>query len=203
MKSVWTSLVSFTLFAAVATLTTPVDLGASGTAAPALSANGRVNATDVFGAEFPNAAQISLNASLTPGGDASGEFNLIASGDFGAAWGACPVDPRCQDYPNLTTAVLKLSGIVTGGTSLGDTVEVSGTLTEVDHGKGAGVIFREEDVPFVVTATKGSPSFVLQFCEVPPFTMEMAAGTLVVRPGTSPATLLARPAARPAALPCS
>ena len=202
MRAVWTGLVSFTLVAAAATLAMPIGLGAFGPAGPGITGGGRVNATDIFGGYFNDAAALTIRAGVSPGGGAFGRLSLVARGDFAAAWGACPYDPRCEDYPNLGTATLDLNGIVASVTSTGDTVEVSGTLTEVDHGKGTGVIFFEENVPFLITATEGSTSFVLQFCAVPPFMMDMADGTLAVHAGAAPIGLLARPAVRPAALPC-
>ena len=202
MRVVWTGLVSFTLVAAVATLATPIELGAIGRAGPGITGGGRVNATDTFGGYFEDAAAVTIRAGVNPSGGAYGRISLVARGDFASAWGACPYDPRCEDYPNLGTATLDLNGTVASVTSIGDTVEVSGTLTEVDHGKGKGVIFFEENVPFVITATEGSTSFVLQFCAVPPFTMDMADGTLAVYASTAQTGLLVRPAARAAALPC-
>jgi hypothetical protein len=202
MRAVWTGLVSFTLVAAAATLTMPIGLGAAGSDGPGIAGGGRINATDIFGGYFEEAAELTIRAGVNPGGGAFGRISLVARGDFAAAWGACPYDPRCEDYPNLGTATLDLNGIVARVSSVGDTVEVSGTLTEVDHGKGTGVIFREEEVPFVITATEGSTSFVLQFCAVPPFTMDMADGTLAVQASAAPSGLLARPSVRPSALAC-
>jgi hypothetical protein len=165
----------------------------SGVAAgPGASGGGVVNATDIDSGYFARAATLSLTASTGPGGEASGVFSLVGRGDFATAWGACPFDPRCE--PDTSTKTLKLQGEVTGITSLGDTVEISGTLTETDHGKGNGVIFEELNVPFVITATEGSQTFVLQFCEVPPFTMDMATGNLSVHAG-APVALLNRPQA--------
>ena len=180
----------------------PTALGAFSPAGPEITGGGRVNATDIFGGYFEDAAALTIRAGVNPAGTAFGRISLVARGDFAAAWGACPYDPRCEDFPNLGTATLDLNGSVASVTSIGDTVEVSGTLTEVDHGKGTGVIFFEENVPFVITATEGSTSFVLQFCAVPPFTMDMADGTLAVHASTAPIGLLARPAARAAALSC-
>ena len=202
MRSVWTGLVSFTFVAAVATVAMPTGLAAVSPAGPEITGGGRVNATDIFGGYFENAAALTIRAGVNPAGNAFGRISLVARGDFAAAWGACPYDPRCEDFPNLGTATLDLNGVVASVTSIGDTVEVSGTLTEVDHGKGTGVIFFEENVPFVITATEGSTSFVLQFCAVPPFTMDMADGTLAVHASTAPIGLLARPAVRAAALSC-
>lgn len=202
MRRVCTGLISFTFVSAIVALAMPLGLGAVGRAGLGITGGGRVNATDVGGGSFEDAATVTIRAGVSPDGGAFGRFSLLARGEFAAAWGACPYDPRCEDYPNLGTATLELNGIVASVTSTGDVVEVSGTLTEVDHGKGTGVIFFEENVPFVITATEGSTSFVLQFCEVPPFTMEMATGTFTVQTGAAPLSLISRPGARPAALPC-
>ena len=126
-------------------------------------------------------------------------MNLTATGDFAAAWGACPYDPRCE--PGGATSTLHLRGNVASVLTDGTTVTVSGTLTEIDHGKKNGVIFTEEDVPFVITAEEGSSSFVLQFCAVPPFTMDVATGHISVSAGAPAAGMLKRPTVRAQAIP--
>lgn len=168
---------------------------ASPTAAPGVSITGGgiVNATDEFGTEFVNAGQFSISAGLRPDGSPYGSLNFVGRGEFAAAWGACPYDPRCVDYPNTATKTFHLSGQVQSLVATGNEVVATGTLTEIDHGKGDGVVFEEYDVPFSVTATEGSSSVVLQFCLLPPFTLEMAAGNLSVSAGTPQAKLFERP----------
>jgi hypothetical protein len=96
-----------------------------------------------------------------------------------------------------------LRGSVTDVTSSGDSVEIAGTLTETDYGTRGGEVFKEFDVPFVITANEGSRTFVFQFCLVPPFTMEIAHGLYRVDAGPSLA-MFDRPAVRSsmAGLPC-
>ena len=183
---------ALTCLAAGAVLISGVSADSNTAAGPGVSIDGQVDATDIFGGLFPKAATFSLNARTDRHGDASGRFNMVARGDFAAAWGACPYDPRCEDYPNTSTKTYTLKGDVTSIVALGATVEVSGTLTETDHGKRNGVIFEEFDVPFVITATEGSEEFVLQFCEVPPFTMNLAKGHVKVQAG-APTALFNRP----------
>ena len=183
-----------TCLAAGAVLISALHADSGVVAGPGASGGGLVNATDDFGGSFPNAATFSLSARTGKDGAASGRFTLVGRGDFAAAWGACPYDPRCEDFPNTSTKTITLRGDVASIDSLGPTVEISGTLTETDHGKGDGVIFEELNVPFTITATEGSTTFVLQFCEVPPFTMNMATGSLSVQ-ASLPVALLNRPQA--------
>jgi hypothetical protein len=184
-----------TSLAGAAVLATGLHASSAVIAGTSVSGGGQVNATDDFGGYFPNAGTIDLNARQNPDGSASGSINFVGRGDFAAAWGACPIDPRCEDFPNTNTTMFRLRGQVSSVVSLGTSVEISGLLTETDHGKGDGVIFEELDVPFVITVTEGSRSFVLQFCLVPPFTMDLAAGNLSVTAGAPTAALLRKPAA--------
>jgi hypothetical protein len=179
----------------IAVFTFAVSPQAAPPAVPGLSISGSgiVNAIDDFGAEFANAGQFSISAGLRADGSARGSLNFVGRGEFAAAWGACPYDPRCEDYPNTATKTFHLSGQVQSLVAIGSDVVASGTLTEIDHGKGDGVIFEEYDVPFSVTATEGSDSVVLQFCLLPPFTLEMASGNLSVSASTPKAKLFERP----------
>lgn len=199
MRSLRHSLLCLTFAAAVTVLVSPIGASSVVVADPSVSGGGTVHATDVFGDYFPDAATFAIFAGVNPGGSAYGRINLTANGDFAAAWGACPYDPRCE--PGSATSTLHLKGDVASVLTDGNTVAVSGTLTEVDHGKENGVIFTEEDVPFVITATEGSSSFVLQFCEVPPFTMDVATGHISVRAGALAAGLLKRPSVRIESIP--
>ena len=195
-------LATVALIAAVALFVSP-KAAPTGIAGPSIAANGIVNATDDFGGYFANAGQFSVHAGLKKNGSAYGSLNLVGRGDFAAAWGACPYDPRCEDFPNTATKSFHLSGVVNSVVASGGTVVASGLLTEIDHGKGDGVIFEENDVQFSVTASEGSNSMVLQFCLIPPFTLTMASGNLSVSASTPQANLLQRPGHRATqALPC-
>ena len=179
----------------IAASTFAVSPQAAPTAIPgvSISGSGIVNATDDFGATYANAGQFAISAGLRPDGSAYGSLNVVGRGGFAAAWGACPYDPRCVDYPNTATKTFHLSGQVHSLVSIGSEVVASGTLTEIDHGKGDGVIFEEYDVPFSVTATEGSNAVVLQFCLLPPFTLELANGNLSVSAGSPQTKLFERP----------
>lgn len=163
-----------------------------------------VNATDDFGGTFRNAANFAINAGIKTNGAPYGTFKLVGYGDFASAWGACPFDPRCEDFPNTNTQIFALNGRVTRVESAGGTIQISGLVSETDWDKDRDVIFHVDDDPFVITASEGSDSFVLQFCLVPPFTFDVAKGHLMVRTATAPDTLLQRPVAalRPGPLPC-
>lgn len=158
-----------------------------------ISGGGMVNATDVFGGYFERAGQFSISAGVTPGGVAFGALSLVGRGDFAAAWGACPYDARCEDFPNTATKTFHLSGQVNSVSVVGSEIVAAGLLTEIDHGKSDGKIFEEFDVQFSVTATEGSQTVVLQFCEIPPFTLDIASGNLTVSASTPQAKLLSRP----------
>ena len=199
MRSLRHSLFCLTFLAAATILVSPLDASLNVTADPSMSGGGTVHATDDFGGYFPDAATFTIFAGVNPGGSAYGRMNLTANGDFAAAWGACPYDPRCE--PGSATSTLHLKGDVASVQTDGTTVAISGTLTEVDHGKQDGVIFTEEDVPFVITAEEGSSSFVLQFCAVPPFTMDVATGHISVHAGALSAGMLKRPSARVQSIP--
>ena len=166
-------------------------------AGTSISGGGTFNATDDFGGTFPAAGQFTINAGLRPDGTPYGSLDLVGRGDFAAAWGACPYDPRCEDFPNTSTQIFHLSGEVTSLTTAGSDVIAAGLLSERDHGQGDGVIFEESDVQFSVVASEGSQSVVFQFCLVPPFTLEIAKGTLSVSVSSPQASLFQRPAQHP------
>jgi hypothetical protein len=87
----------------------------------------------------------------------------------------------------------------------GDTVQVSGELVETDRGKSDGIILLAENEPYVLTATAGSNEFVFQFCQVPPFTMNLDSGVLQIRATASTLALFKRPVSTRStgqALPC-
>lgn len=182
-----------------------LDVTARGPSGPAIAGGGIYNVLDdTFGGSWSRAGQIAISGGLNPNGSAYGQIDIVGRGDFAAAWGACPYDPRCEDFPNTSTFTFHLIGGVSAVSVAGDTVQVSGSLVETDYGKGDGVIFIAENEPFVVTATAGSSEFVFQFCQVPPFTMTLDSGSLQVTTG-SPVALLKRPVpSRPMAhaLPC-
>ena len=207
-----TQLVTPVLIAVTALVVSP-QASPSVVPGTSISGGGIVNATDDFGTDFANAGQFSISAGVKPDGSPYGSMDLVGRGEFAAAWGACPYDPRCEDFPNTSTKTLHLRGEVNSLTAIGSDVVASGLLTEIDHGKGDGVIFEEYDVQFSVTASEGSNSVVLQFCLIPPFRLDMATGHLSVSAGTpqaklarvleSPAIKLERPAQRVAQpLPC-
>ncbi|HYN09012.1 MAG TPA: hypothetical protein VES67_16635 [Vicinamibacterales bacterium] len=193
----------FVSFVSAALLGSSVDARPERSAGTSVLGGGIVDATDDFGGWFPKAGQFAINAGLRPNGSPYGRINFVGRGDFAAAWGACPYDPRCEDFPNTFTKTFHLNGAVTDVNAFGNSVEITGFLTETDHGKGDGVIFEELDVPFVITATEGSSTFVLQFCLVPPFTMEVSKGNLSVN-ASAPAALLQRPQSQSvtAGMPC-
>ena len=147
---------------------------------PSIAGGGIVSATDVFGTKFLPAGLFSVSAGVKRNGLAHGSMSLIGFGEFAAAWGACPYDPRCKDYPNAATNLFNLRGRVDSLISVGNQVVASGFLTEIDYDKHGHVVFREDDVQFSVIATEGSKSMVLQFCEVPPFTLHMGLGIVTV-----------------------
>jgi len=165
-----------------------------------IAGGGIVTATDDFGGVFSNAGQLSISAGVRPDGTPYGSLNLVGRGDFAAAWGACPYDPRCE--PNTSTLTFHLSGIVNSVTTAGSNVIVSGTLTESDKGRANGEIFHEDNVDFSLVATEGSQSVWFQFCFVPPFTLAVANGELSVSASTPQSRFFTRPAQRPAALQC-
>ena len=183
----------------------PIDAATRGAGGTSVSGGGIYNVLDdTFGGSWSNAGQFSVTAGQRPDGSAYGELSFTGRGDFAAVWGACPYDPRCVDFPNTSTFIFHLSGPVSAVTASGDTVTLTGELVETDYGKGDGEIFHAENEPFALTFTEGSNEFVFQFCALPPFTIEVAKGTLQVS-GSAPQALLRAPAAtraKPSPLPC-
>ena len=198
----------FAGLAGIVLLTGPLTLDATtrGTAGTSVSGGGTYNVLDdTLGGSWRDAGQFSINAGLRPDGSSYGQISFVGRGDFAAAWGACPFDPRCEDFPNTFTFIFQLTGPVSSVNTAGDTVTLTGELVETDHGKGDGEIFEAGNEPFSITLTEGSDQFVFQFCALPPFTMEVAKGTLNVNAGLTPTALLRAPAqarAKPSALPC-
>ena len=168
----------------------------AGRARNAVSGGGPVDMTDEFAGVFERAGTFGLTAGLQPDGTAVGHVNFVFRGDFAAAWGACPFDSRC--VPNASTSTFHLAGTVNALSEQTGSLQVSGLLTEIDHGRGDGIIFEEFNVPFVITLTEDSTSFVLQWCLLPPFTVETHAALQVSISGAS-ASLLKEPGSSAAA----
>ena len=191
---------------AVALLAGSLDATGRGPTGPSVSGGGIYNVLDdTLGGSWSEAGSFAINAGLSPGGSPYGEVSLVGRGDFAAAWGACPYDPRCEDFPNTATFIFRLIGAVSDVRVSGDIVQLSGVLVETDTGKSDGVIFEAENEPFLITATEGSSEFVFQFCQVPPFTMNVAKGSLQVSASTPSASMLRRPVSRTATaetMPC-
>jgi hypothetical protein len=144
-----------------------------GAAGPVVSGGGVVHVTDVDGNTFPLAGEFSVNGGLTQAGAPHGRINFVFSGYFAAYWGAVPD----------VTDRFRLSGRITNVTVNDGNIVLRGVLNETDYDAGAGVVFVEENVPFEIVVQPGSTTFVFQFCEVPPFTLEVATGTLAVHGG--------------------
>jgi hypothetical protein len=152
-----------------------------------------VSATDIEGSAFANAGQFSINAGVTPNGDAVGAVNFVFRGAFAAFWGACPLVCPGQTF------VLHLKGEVTAVETSGGSVVLSGPMSETDIGQGGGVIFHEAEVPdgFTLTLTPGSDTFALRFCEVPEFQLEVLRGHLSIDDGLKTAAPTTLPSAGP------
>jgi hypothetical protein len=142
----------------------------SAAAGPVISGGGVVNVMDADSNLFPLAGEFSVSGGLTPNGAAHGSINFVFRGDFARYWGAVPG----------VTNVFHLTGTVTEVSVSGDEITLRGTLTETDFATGQGVVFVEENVPFEIVMQAGSRSFVMQFCLLPPFVMEVAKGNLDV-----------------------
>lgn len=136
-----------------------------------LTGGGTVDVTDADGNLFPYAGEFALSAGVTPDGSPYGRITFVFTGDFAAYWGALPG----------VTDVFRLTGEVTDVHTSGNSVVISGTLTEVDTARGDGVVFVEENVPFQIVGEAGSESFVFQFCLLPPFYVDVANGHLNVQ----------------------
>jgi hypothetical protein len=162
---------------------------------PSVFGGGIVHVTDESDGFFKNAGLFAIVAGLHRNGSAYGHISFLFGGTFGTLWGACPIDPRC--VPGTTTHSYSLQGDVTGVTSNGETVEVTGTLSEIDRNRRGRVVFEEHDVPFTITLEERSRSFVFQWCLLPPFTMDVGVGGLHVNASDTLASLLQRPGARP------
>jgi hypothetical protein len=134
-----------------------------------VSGGGVVNVTDVDGSLFAAAGEFSISGAEARKG-ARGRISFVFRGDFASYWGAVPG----------VTDLFYLKGIVTDITADGTNVVLSGLLSETDFARGQGVVFVEESVPFEITTQTGSSTFVMQFCELPPFAMDVVQGTLTV-----------------------
>lgn len=134
-----------------------------------VSGGGVVNVTDVDGNSFPAAGEFSISGAEVRQG-ARGRIAFVFRGDFANYWGAVPD----------VTDLIYLNGNVTDITADGTNVVLSGLLSEIDFARGQGVVFVEENVAFEITTQPGSATFVMQFCELPAFVMEVVQGTLTV-----------------------
>jgi hypothetical protein len=91
-------------------------------------------------------------------------------GEFAQVWG---VEPGATDK-------FRISGRVTSGYVEADgTIVLEGTVTETDYRHGDGIIFRVDD-PFVIKTggSYGSDSFLLQWCLLPEWLVDVPGGTL-------------------------
>jgi len=160
---------------------------------PWVSGGGIVSATDIEDNVFANAGTFSIDARVSPNGNASGHVNFVFGGAFAAFWGACP--SICPGQ----TAVLHLKGEVTDVETSGGSVVLSGPMSETDIGKHGGNIFYEAEVPngFTLTLTPGSNTFTLRFCEVPEFQLQVTGGHLSVDGGLPAAPSASSPTAGP------
>jgi hypothetical protein len=136
-----------------------------------LTGGGTVDVTDADGNVFPDAGEFALSAGVRPDGSPYGRITFVFKGDFASYWGAVPG----------VTHAFRLTGEVADVQTIGSSIVVSGTLTEVDTAKGDGVVFVEESVPFEIVSEVGSDSFVFQFCLLPPFYVDVATGRLTVQ----------------------
>lgn len=138
-----------------------------------VSGGGLVTVTDIDGNTFPAAGEFTISGAQVRNG-ARGRISFVFRGDFASFWGAVPG----------VTDLLYLKGNVDNVTVDGSNVVIGGLLSETDFAQGHGVVFVEENVPFEITAQPGSTSFVMQFCELPPFAMQVTEGTLAVHAGS-------------------
>lgn len=144
---------------------------AAGAGRTSVVGSGLADVTDVDGNLFPAAGRFSLTGGIMPGGSAYGRISFVFRGAFAGYWGALPG----------VTDVLRLSGAIDDVRTDGTSVILAGTLTEVDTAAGAGVVFVEENVPFEIITEVGSNSFVLQFCLLPAFLINVSGGQIDVQ----------------------
>ena len=103
-------------------------------------------------------------------GSARGHINFNFHGEFARVWGA---EPDATD-------MFRIEGQVDSGRVEPDgTIVLEGWVTETDFRHGDGVILRIDD-PFVIEVggRHGPDSFLLQWCLLPEWLVEVPGGTL-------------------------
>lgn len=127
-------------------------------------------------AQYP--IQFSFSGVIAEDGTAHGHVNFVFTGEFARVWGA-PLESG-----EVPADHVHINGRVTSGTVAPDgTVTISGMLTESDFDRGTGKYFTVDD-PFTITV--GGPAldtgeFILQWCLLPAFPVQVTGGGLNVR----------------------
>lgn len=131
---------------------------------------GKAVITDPDGNEF-SGNRFALAGVLRPDGSARGRVAFQLGADFSDVWGAVPG----------ATDLIRLTGRITEGEVKADgTVVVRGTLLEEDYFDGE-LIASFPNEPFEITIDPSGKSFVLQWCLLPPFDVEVTEGRIHVR----------------------
>jgi hypothetical protein len=116
--------------------------------------------------------QFAISGQVADDGSAKGHINFNFHGEFAQVWGAEP----------YATDMFRINGKVTSGRVEADgTIVLEGTLTETDYRHGDGVIFKIDD-PFVIEVggRHGPDSFLLQWCLLPEWLVDVPGGTLQI-----------------------
>jgi hypothetical protein len=137
-----------------------------------VNGGGGATLTTPDGLESP--VRFGLSGIVRADGSAEGNLNFVFPPPFAQVWGAVPGVDHIQ-----------IEGQVRSGTVAEDgTIILEGTLTERDYGKGEGVVFIEEDVPFriEVGGSLAAKTLKLQWCFLPVFLVEVTHGNLRTQP---------------------
>lgn len=129
---------------------------------------GQAVITDPDGNQF-SGNRFALAGVLGPDGSAKGRVAFQLGEDFSNVWGAVPG----------ATDSIRLTGRITQGEVTADgTVILRGTLLEEDYLDGE-LIASFEDEPFEIVIDPSGEDFVLQWCLLPAFGMEVTRGHIV------------------------
>jgi hypothetical protein len=93
--------------------------------------------------------------------------------EFAVDWGAVPGVEWLHVWGHVSSVTVDQNGTVT----------IAGIVIEKDFSKGEGLVFLEENVPFyIIIGGSLSPSeFILQWCLLPEFPVEITTGALNLR----------------------
>ena len=112
-----------------------------------------------------------VTAQVDADGSAKGNVHFVLAEAFSEVWGAVPG----VDFIHLKAR------IIAGEVAEDGSVLLSGLVTEVDYANGEGVVFVEEDVPLELVVDADGEQFMLQWCLLPVFDLQVSHGELKVK----------------------